>query len=442
MAFVSRGFRGRRAEDVDAARVPPGQYVTRDFPVLSAGPTPHTPLERWDFSIIGAVDEPRRWTWEEFRALPSESSPCDIHCVTKWSKLDTRWRGVSVDTLLEGVETAAEYVTAFCDGGYTTNLPLEDVTAARRGSSTTYDGAAARARARRPRAPARPAPLLLEERQVGPRPAAARSTTSRASGRPTATTTTETHGRNSATGATDLAARASVVESIVETPTSRRSSSTCPAGPATAPGQHVDVRLTAEDGYQAERSYSIASAPERHPRRAHGRAARRRRGLALPDRRAAAGRPDRAARPDRRLLRLGAADGGPLLLVAGGSGIVPLMAMLRHRAAASTPTVETRLLYSARGCDDLIYRDELEHLTRRRAHRASHADRAAARLDGLRAARRRRDARRGRARRSRAARFVYVCGPTPFVEAVADALVRLGHEPRRIKTERFGPTGG
>ena len=125
--LISRGFRGRR-DDGPAGRVPPGQYVTPDFPVLSAGPTPHTPLEQWDFSIVGEVDEPRRWTWEEFRALPSEEVTVDIHCVTKWSKLDTVWHGVSVDTLLDGVETAAEYVVQYCDGGYTTNLPLEDVT--------------------------------------------------------------------------------------------------------------------------------------------------------------------------------------------------------------------------------------------------------------------------------------------------------------------------
>ena len=103
--IVSRGFRGRRAADVDPARIPPGQYVTADFPVLSAGPTPHTALELWDFSIVGELAEPRGWTWEEFRALPSEEITRDIHCVTKWTKLDTVWRGVSVDTLLEGIET-------------------------------------------------------------------------------------------------------------------------------------------------------------------------------------------------------------------------------------------------------------------------------------------------------------------------------------------------
>ena len=126
--IVSRGFRGRRPADVDPVRIPPGQYVTADFPVLSAGPTPDTALELWDCSIVGELDEPRGWTWEEFRALPSQEITRDIHCVTKWSKLDTVWRGVSVDTLLEGIETAAQFVTQYSDGGYTTNLPLEDVT--------------------------------------------------------------------------------------------------------------------------------------------------------------------------------------------------------------------------------------------------------------------------------------------------------------------------
>ena len=124
---ISRGFQGRRRTDVDPARVPPGQYVTGDFPVLSAGPTPHTPLEEWTFEIRGLVDEPLSWTWEELLALPSETPMVDIHCVTKWTKLGTTWRGVSLDTLLDGVDTSAEYVLAVCDGGYTANLPLEDV---------------------------------------------------------------------------------------------------------------------------------------------------------------------------------------------------------------------------------------------------------------------------------------------------------------------------
>ena len=138
MSFVSRGFHGRRA-DADAARIPPGQYATPDFPVLSAGPTPHTPLDRWDFRIIGEVDDERRWSWDEFRALPSEDVTRDIHCVTKWSKLDTVWRGVSVDTLLDGIESAAAHVIQFADGGYTTNLPIEDVTGGKAWVVFEYD---------------------------------------------------------------------------------------------------------------------------------------------------------------------------------------------------------------------------------------------------------------------------------------------------------------
>jgi DMSO/TMAO reductase YedYZ molybdopterin-dependent catalytic subunit len=139
MSVVSPGFR-RRGRGTQPDRIPPGQYETRGFPVLSAGPTPHTPLDRWDFVIVGELDEPRRWTWEEFSALPSEDITCDIHCVTKWSKLDTVWRGVSLDTLLEGVDTAARHVVQFSDGGYTTNLPLEDLTGGRAWIALQYDG--------------------------------------------------------------------------------------------------------------------------------------------------------------------------------------------------------------------------------------------------------------------------------------------------------------
>jgi DMSO/TMAO reductase YedYZ molybdopterin-dependent catalytic subunit len=127
MSPISRGFRGRRPQ-VDPTRLPPGQYVVRDFPVLSAGPTPHTPLDKWSFAISGKVDQPVSWTWEELLALPAETPTADIHCVTKWSKLDTVWKGVSVDALLAAVNTDATYLSAWCDGGYTTNLPLEDAT--------------------------------------------------------------------------------------------------------------------------------------------------------------------------------------------------------------------------------------------------------------------------------------------------------------------------
>ena len=138
--FISRGFRRRRQDDAFAGRLPPGQYREDGFPVLSAGPTPHTPLDRWSFTIEGEVEEPRTWTWQEFHALPRESITKDIHCVTKWSKFDTNWEGVSVQTLLDLVEYDAHYVIAFCDGGYTTNLPLEDVMDGKAWIVDTYEG--------------------------------------------------------------------------------------------------------------------------------------------------------------------------------------------------------------------------------------------------------------------------------------------------------------
>ncbi len=109
-------WRSSRAASRDAGatkagkRLPPGQYLVEDFPVLSAGPTPHTSLDMWTFTVTGQVPESKSWTWEEFRALPSERFTTDIHCVTKWSKLDTVWEGVSVDTLLDGIDSDAAYV--------------------------------------------------------------------------------------------------------------------------------------------------------------------------------------------------------------------------------------------------------------------------------------------------------------------------------------------
>ncbi len=153
MSFISRGFHGRRRDAGDAARVPPGQHLVADFPVLSAGPTPRTPLDHWSFSIDGLVDEPRRWSWDEFRTLPHEPVTADIHCVTTWTKLDTRWEGVSVDTLLGQVSSAAPYALAFCDGGYTTNLPRADLTGGKAWVVYAYDGA--------PLAPAHGGPARL-----------------------------------------------------------------------------------------------------------------------------------------------------------------------------------------------------------------------------------------------------------------------------------------
>src|SRR5215467_2532499 len=115
--IVSRGLHGRRQQSDLSKRIPPGQYLERGFPVLSAGPTPVTLLQNWDFSLLGAVEPPKQWTWDEFRALPRETVTRDIHCVTKWSKFDAHWEGVSVDTLLKQVTSGARFVIAFSDGG-------------------------------------------------------------------------------------------------------------------------------------------------------------------------------------------------------------------------------------------------------------------------------------------------------------------------------------
>ena len=234
---------------------------------------------------------------------------------------------------------------------------------------------------------------------------------------------------------------AEVVEVLTETPRVKTIAFDVPDWAGHRAGQHVDVRLTAEDGYQAERSYSIASAPNGTR-------------LELTVVRIADGEvsPYLAdeLRPGDRIELRGPVggyfvweppQGGPLLLVAGGSGIAPLMAMIRLRAAAGSD-VDTRLLFSSRGWDDIIYREELERLNSNGltvVHTLTSSQPPGwtgyARLvDAEMLA----EIAPSPADRPR----VYVCGPTPFVEAVAEALVHLGHAPQGIRTERFGPTGG
>lgn len=139
----SRGFFGRRRTPEVASRLPPGQYLEKGFPVLTAGPTPRTPLERWSFTLNGLVGSPVSWTWDEFLKLPSESYTFDIHCVTKWTKLDTRWTGVSVDTLLRNaqINPSGAYVMAFSDGGYTTNIALAELVGGQAFVAYEFDGA-------------------------------------------------------------------------------------------------------------------------------------------------------------------------------------------------------------------------------------------------------------------------------------------------------------
>jgi DMSO/TMAO reductase YedYZ molybdopterin-dependent catalytic subunit len=125
MAIISRGFAGRSREH--NPDLPPGQYLTEDFPVLSAGPTPELDTAEWKFTVQ-TENGATAWNWDELHALGVEEVHTDIHCVTRWSKLGTSWRGVSLDKIFEHVETDRDFVMEYSYGGYTTNVPLEDLT--------------------------------------------------------------------------------------------------------------------------------------------------------------------------------------------------------------------------------------------------------------------------------------------------------------------------
>jgi ferredoxin-NADP reductase len=228
---------------------------------------------------------------------------------------------------------------------------------------------------------------------------------------------------------------------VTETPRVKTLVFDVPGWPGHQAGQHVDVRLTAEDGYQTERSYSIASAPD--GTRVELTVER------LEDGEVSPYLTDELRPGDKIELRgpIGGyfvwrpPQGGPLLLVAGGSGVVPLMAIVRVRAGAGSD-VETRLLFSSRGWNSVIYRDELERLQDDRLTVVHTLTRT--QPSGWTGYARHVDAEMLTEVGPAPCRqpLVYVCGPTPFVEAVAEALVELGHEQQRIRTERFGATGG
>ena len=231
-----------------------------------------------------------------------------------------------------------------------------------------------------------------------------------------------------------------VVETRPETPRTRSLFLNVPSWEGHKAGQHVDVRLTAEDGYQAQRSYSIASAPE--DRRLTLVVER------LEDGEVSPYLTDVLQAGDGLELRgpIGgwftweAREGGPLLLVAGGSGIAPLMAMIRHRAAARSDA-PTRLLYPSRSREDAIYAEELDHSSARDGTLEVFHTLPTLRWTGY-SRRIDREMLEEVGWPSEERPLVFVCGPTPLVETVATVLVELGHDPARIKTERFGPTGG
>jgi DMSO/TMAO reductase YedYZ molybdopterin-dependent catalytic subunit len=141
---VTRGFKGKQRDSAATTdRLPPGQYVTGEFPVLTAGPTQQTPLESWSLALQNGGKLLARWNWVEFESLPHTEGTFDIHCVTKWSKLDTRWRGVMFDDLVKAAGLTSAplmYVMAHCDGGYTTNLPAADLTEGKAMVATHFDG--------------------------------------------------------------------------------------------------------------------------------------------------------------------------------------------------------------------------------------------------------------------------------------------------------------
>ncbi|HEY8702626.1 MAG TPA: molybdopterin-dependent oxidoreductase [Arthrobacter sp.] len=138
MAIISSGFHGRR--QTSEPLVPPGQYETAGFPVLTAGPAPNIPVENWEFFITTEAGRRHAWSWDELMALPQADIRSDIHCVTSWSKLGTSWRGVAMDTLFQDVQTTSEFATAHSYGGYTTNLPLQDLLDGRAWIAWEFDG--------------------------------------------------------------------------------------------------------------------------------------------------------------------------------------------------------------------------------------------------------------------------------------------------------------
>ncbi|MFC9797235.1 sulfite oxidase-like oxidoreductase [Streptomyces sp. NPDC127584] len=141
MGGLSPGFHGRSSRSI-TERLPPGQYPTESFPVLSAGPTPHVPTDQWSFTVTSETGESCSWSWRDILALPQDKPVVDIHCVTRWSKFDTRWQGVSLDHLIGAVGSTARYVVAQSFDGYTTNLPREDVTGGKAWLVHSFDGRA------------------------------------------------------------------------------------------------------------------------------------------------------------------------------------------------------------------------------------------------------------------------------------------------------------
>jgi ferredoxin-NADP reductase/DMSO/TMAO reductase YedYZ molybdopterin-dependent catalytic subunit len=429
---VTRGFTGRGGGTLNP-RVPPGQYLERGFPVLSVGPTPVVRTGTWRFTITTETGAEHGWDWGQFTSLPAEDVTTDLHCVTNWSKLDTKWRGASLDTLLRDVETSATYVLAEGADGYTSNLPLADLRGGRAWLAYSYDG--------RPLSPEHggPARLLVPHLYLWK---SAKWITGLRLLR------AEEQGFWESLGYHDygdpwleqryryLSWQVATVAAVrAETATARTLVLDVPGWPDHLPGQHIDVRLRDEQGYTAQRSYSIASAPEE---------AR----FELTVQRIADGEVSpylaETARPGDQFEICGPIGGGftwdaddagaPLLLIAGGSGVVPLMSIIRANAK-----VPARLIYSARTPADVIYADELAERSADslldvtyRFTRSAPPGTAVARVNAGTIAE--------SAFPPEDRPEIFICGPVAFVESVASLLIDAGYPAASIKTERFGPT--
>lgn len=423
---VTRGFTGARRPGHE--RLPSGQYPEAGFPVMSIAPTPPVKADTWELALTTETGETRRWTWDDLTRLPAETITADLHCVTKWSKLDTVWRGVPVAALLEGLRTSATHVMAESADGYTANLPLADV---RRGwLAFEYDG--------RPLEPDHGGPVRLLVPHLYLWKSAKWITGLRLLDHdedgfweengyhPYGDPWREQRYRD------DLGAwrTATVTATKAETPAATTITLDVPGLPEHLPGQTVDVKLTAADGYDAQRSYSIASAPGAP--------------LELTVQRTPGGEVSPhladALQPGDTIEVRGPIGGSfawepgyddaPLLLIAGGSGIVPLMSMIR-----SNTTVPVRLVYSARTPADVIFHHELTERINASTLIATFCYTREA-PDGARLGRIGADVIPGPGEDD-----VFVCGPPGFTQSAVSLLVAAGHDPAAIRVESFGPVG-
>jgi ferredoxin-NADP reductase len=402
----------------------------------------------WRFAITTETGATRAWDWDQFTSLPAEDVTTDLHCVTNWSKLDTKWRGVSLDTLLRDVDTSAKYVMTEGADGYTSNLPLADLRDGQAWIAYSYDG--------RPLTPEHggPARLLVPHLYLwksakwvtGLRlmPEDERGFWENLGYHDYGDPWREQRYR-------DLSwLVATVTATRDETPASRTLVLDVPGWSGHLPGQHVDVRAWNDAGYSAQRSYSIASAPAAD----RGEPAQ----VELPVveipvveltvQRIADGEISpyltEIARPGDQFEICGPIGGGftwdpedsrqPLLLIAGGSGVVPLMAMIR--ASAEVPV---RLIYSARTPADVIYASELSERSAGSPLEVTYRYTRSA-PPGVPAGRVNADVIAAAAFPPEDKPAIFVCGPTGFVEAVSSLLIDAGHAAASIKTERFGPT--